>query len=77
MEGENFLDGFPGTIVEAKGNAGLCFLLAALQLQSQLDEKEFFEDETEMSRGARWIAAARRPPRHRANGLFLAPRAEE
>ena len=55
MKGQNLLDRRANRLVETKSNSGLCFLLAALQFQSQFDEEQFLEDHADVRRSARGL----------------------
>ena len=52
-KGRIFLMACAGAIIQLKCNAGLCFLLAAFQLEPQFHEKQFFKNETNVGRRAR------------------------
>ena len=53
MERQNLLDGLADAIVQAERDAGLRLLLAPLELESQLEKKEFLEDQPDVGRRAR------------------------
>src|SRR5450432_4651499 len=53
MERQDFLDRVPDPGVQVERNSGLRLLLATFELESQLQEEEFFENQTYVSRGAR------------------------
>ena len=53
MERQNLLDGIAHVFVQPESDAGLRFLLAAFQFESQLDEKQFFKDQPDVRGGAR------------------------
>ena len=52
MERQNLFDRLAGAIVQAERDSGLRLLLAAFELESQLEKEEFFEDQPDVGRGA-------------------------
>src|SRR5579863_9374157 len=55
MEGKDLLDGGTNATVQLKADAGLRYLLASFQLEPQLDEKQFLENQPDVSRSARGL----------------------
>ncbi len=53
MKRQNFLNSGAHVFIQPKSNAGLRLLLAAFQFESQLNEKQFFEDQPDVRRRAR------------------------
>ncbi len=52
MERKNFFYRGAHAIIQPERDAGLCLLLAAFQLESELDEKQFFENQADVRRSA-------------------------
>ncbi len=53
MKGQNLLDRLARVVIQAKGDAGLRFLLSAFEFQPQLDEEQFFKDQPNVRGRAR------------------------
>ena len=75
MKWQNFLDRLPHPVVQAKNDACLRLLLAALELESQFDEKQFLKDQAGCAPACVRSATLRssRPPQ--ASALSTTPRA--
>ena len=52
VEGQNFLDCHAHRIIEMEGDAGMSFLLAALQFEAELHEEQFLENKSQVRRSA-------------------------
>src|SRR5271165_4627714 len=53
MKRKNLFYCLAHAVVQLKSDAGLRFLLAAFEFESQLDEKQFFKDQTDVRRRSR------------------------
>ena len=55
MERKDLLDGFAHAVVQAERDSGLGFLLAAFELESQLQKEKFFKDQPHVRWGSRGL----------------------